>query len=700
MSPRLRTVSPIDGRCYVERELAAPAAINAALDAAQRAQAEWQRVSLASRVELLQRAVQAFVANRAAIAEEITWQMGRPLRHSPSEIRGFEERTLHARCSRDSDSPRRSTKVHARCRHRRRRPRLALAALVVGCFASAAFAGQSYTQSDTTMSDRTITLNGHDLTIEQIVDVARHGAKVQLSADARQRQADNYGLLLEAAAEGVPIYWFNRGTADNRERVLFSGDALSADNQPRILKWQAERFRRGALWGFGPEIMDEEIVRAMMVVRANAMTWNAPSPQLSRMLLDLLNKGIAPVVPSRGTVGEGDLAQLASVGATMVGAGEAYYQGVRIPAAKALELAGLTPLQPFAADDNALLSSNAYATGQAALVVYDARHALEWADLIYAMDLNGMNSSVTPLSAVVQLDRPGRWLNWDAARVLDMIKGSYLFNDDPKRIIQDPESLRASSVRQAAAWEEWAALREAVLFQANSSDHNPAVRVGLGPKDSWELGTPQMLKYFVKGGPHSHGQHGFVVSNANWDPYPMANKLENFVIALGNMDVAITLRIERFRNPFFTVVGVSEVLPRWQRRDSGYLPTDLQQEIQGLTNPVAPFGNALESTVEDLEAQTRLKAQRARQAVSVTFDLLALDLLEASLWLDVRKTQEPGRSFGSAVTSAWLALRQQVPLENESASAATESRETTAAAFVRSTPAATFYRGTSPPGVR
>jgi histidine ammonia-lyase len=590
--------------------------------------------------------------------------------------------------------------VPARSRRRGLRPPLALATLLAGCFASAALAGQSYVQADSTMSDRTITLNGHDLTIEQIVDVARHGAKVQLSADARQRQADNYGLLLEAAAEGVAIYWFNRGTADNREKVLFSGDALSADNQPRILKWQAERFRRGVHLGFGPEVMDEEIVRAMMLVRANAMTWNAPSPQLSRVLLDLLNRRITPVVQSRGTVGEGDLAQLANVAATMVGAGDAYYQGVRMPAAKALKEARLTPLQPFAADDNALLSSNAYATGQAALVVYDARRALEWADLIYAMDLNGMNSSVTPLSAVVQLDRPGPWLNWDAARVLDMIKGSYLFDNDPRRIIQDPESLRASSVRQAAAWEEWAALREAVLFQANSSDHNPAVRVGLGPEDSWELATPQMLKYFVKGGPHSHGQHGFVVSNANWDPYPMANKLENFVIALGNMDIAIMLRIERFRNPFFTVVAVSEVLPGWQRHDSGYRPTDLQQELQGLMNPVAPVGSALESTVEDLEAQTRLKAQRARQAVSVTFDLLALDLLEASLWLDVRRTQEPGRSFGSAVTAAWLALRKQVPLEDESSSAATESRETIAAAFVRSTPAESFYRGASPPGVR
>jgi histidine ammonia-lyase len=589
--------------------------------------------------------------------------------------------------------------VHSHFPHRRPGTLLVLAALGVGCSASAARAGQTYTPCDTTMGGQTITLNGHDLTIRQIISVARHGAQVQLSADARQRQADSYGLLLEATAEGVPIYWFNRGTADNRETVLFSGDAMSGENKPRIRQWQADRFRRGAHAGFGPEVMDEEIVRAMMVVRANAMTYNAPSPQVSQMLLDLLNNRVTPVVQSRGTVGEGDLAQLANVAGTMVGAGEAYYQGVRMPARRALAQAGLKPIEPFAADDNALISGNAYATAQAALAVHDARDALEWADLIYAMDLNGMNSSITPLSAVVQLDRPGRWLNWNAARVLDMIRGSYLFDADPKRIIQDPESLRASSIRQAAAWEEWAALREAVLFQANTSDHNPAVRVGLGPQDSWELATPQMMKYFVKGGPYSHGQHGYIVSNANWDPYPMANKLENFVIALANMDVAIMLRIERFRSPFFTVVAPSDVLPHWVRHDSGYMPADLQQEIQGLSNPVAPSGSALETNVEDLQSQTRLKVQRARQAVSVTTDLLALDLLEASLWLDVRNKQDPSRSFGSAATAAWLALRKRVPLEEELANPLTESRQMIAAAFVKATPAATFYRGTSPPGV-
>ncbi len=554
-----------------------------------------------------------------------------------------------------------------------------------------ASAAPAYSPIEPRLANQTVILTGRDLSIDDIVSAARFGAKVELSAEVRRRQAENFGLMLEAATEGIAVYWFNRGVGDQRETAMFEGDPLSPKNRELIERTQLQRFREGPAGGLGPEVGAEDVVRAMMVVRANAMAFNAPSPQLSQMLVDLLNHRVTPVVASRGTVGEGDLAQLGAIGATMVGTGDAYFEGVRLPAAQALRRAGLAPLKPTGADDNALTSSNAYATGQAALLVYDAQHALEWADLIYAMDLNGMNSSVTPLSYVVQRDRPERCLNWHARRTLETIKGSYLFDDDPKRIIQDPESLRASSVRQASTWEAWGALREAVVFQANSSDHNPAIGAGLGPEDSPELATPQLMRYYVKGGPHSHGQHGYIVSNANWDPYPLANQLESFVIALANMDVAVTLRIERFRNPFFTVVSAPAVLHVEQGDDFGYSPVDLQQEIQTLMNPVAPSGSAIIGTVEDLQAQTRLKVQRARQAVDVTIDLLGFDLLQASLWMDVRRVQDPQRSFGVAPTAAWAALRKLAPLARAKSDGERKTDSAVASEFLRTTRAAAFY---------
>jgi acyl-CoA reductase-like NAD-dependent aldehyde dehydrogenase len=95
MTSTLRTISPVDGRVYVERELDGPATIDRALDAARRAQAAWRAWPLERRCTLLAHAVEALVGNAAEIAPEITWQMGRPIRHSPSEIRGFQERARY-----------------------------------------------------------------------------------------------------------------------------------------------------------------------------------------------------------------------------------------------------------------------------------------------------------------------------------------------------------------------------------------------------------------------------------------------------------------------------------------------------------------------------------------------------------------------------------------------------------------------------
>ena len=573
----------------------------------------------------------------------------------------------------------------------------AIAVFSLAALNAAATAPAPYRPITPSMSDKTIVLTGRNLTVEQVVQVARYGAKVALAPEARQRSADAHALLLEAAAEGVSVYWFNRGSGSGRERFIFTGDPWSPDNKKLLEARQLSIFRRGALAGLGPEISEEEIVRAMLVVRANTMTFEAASPQLTQRLLDLLNDRIAPVVQSRGTVGEGDLGPFTNVGATMVGAGNAYYRGVRMPAAEALKQAGLEPLAPFGADDSELESSNSYATGQAALLLYDAREALSWADLVYAIDLNGMNSSVSPLSQPVQANRPFKWLNWDAARVLAMLKGSYLFELDDKRIIQDPESLRASSIRQGSAWQAWAQLRDVVLIQMNSSDHNPAIRVGASPSDSWELSTPQLAQFYVKGSSRNHGQHGFIFSNANWDPYPLANEIEAFTIALANMDTAVAQRMLRFTSTLFTVIGPSDESPGEPGRfhltqGSEIDAVALMQEIQGLINPVPPEGNALIQNVEDMQTQTRLKVTRARNAVDDTVELLAEDLLTGTYWLDLRKSQDPSRSFGASPTAIWTAFRATLPFNGVGAASAAQPIHEIAATFIRSNAAANFYK--------
>jgi histidine ammonia-lyase len=243
-----------------------------------------------------------------------------------------------------------------------------------------------------------------------------------------------------------------------------------------------------------------------------------------------------------------------------------------------------------------------------------------------------------------------------------MLRGSYLFDADPKRIIQDPESQRAAAIRQGTAWQMWAMLRDDVVTQLNSSDHNPAIRAGLSPQDSWDLQTPEMMKYYVKGGKNSNGKHGFILTNANWDPFPIASDLEAFTLALADMDIVLMLRVERFGSTFFTQVDSQDVLKGLGPGEEGFVLHDVWQDLQAQIAPVSPEGYGGSSNVEELQSQTRIRAQHAMAAVEDTFRLLADDLLNGTRWLDVRKTQDPSRTFGSAPTAAWQAFRRVMPL--------------------------------------
>jgi histidine ammonia-lyase len=547
---------------------------------------------------------------------------------------------------------------------------------------------------------RTITLDGKHMTMEEVVAIARHGAKVELAPAARKRSLDAYELLLQGAKQGLPIYWFNRAPGSGRETVIFEGDPLRPDNKQLLLDRQLATFKRGPSSGIGPEVADEEIVRAMMAVRANTMVYEAASPPLTQMLLDLLNKNISPVVQSRGSPGEGDLPQMSNVGGTMVGAGQAYYNGQRMPAAQALALAGLQPLAPFAADDAALTSTNAYSAGQAALLVHDAKRLLDWSDLTFSMSMLGLNSSVTPLVAVPQEARPFPYQNWQAKRLLDLIRGSYLFDLEPdgKRIIQDPLSFRDYNQRNGAAWQEWAQLKKNMLIQINSSDHNPAVVPGTKPSDSWELNTPWLKQYYVNSG----GKKGFILSNSNFVAMPWANDMEAFTIALAQTIAGSVQRDMRFPDTFFTVVAPSDVLSadvlaKAAPQAASYTISDLMAEVQELATPIPAQGNALVRNVEDMENFTRQKVARARLAVDNAFRLVAQEALSATYWMNVRAAQNPSRSFGAAPNAAWQSLRAVIPWQADSRPEVPAGE--LSYAFMLANPASAFTGGERDPAV-
>ncbi len=532
---------------------------------------------------------------------------------------------------------------------------------------------------------QTIVLTGHDLTIESVLAVARDGAKVRYAPEAIASAEAGRGLLAQGNAQGIAIYGTNRGAGAQREvRVTRSEDGL-------------EGARAGARAPGGlPEIDEEVLVRAFLVIQANHIPYNAATRDYMEAITGLLNARVTPVMYSRGTLGEGDLFLTSNYNATLVGRGEAYFQGVRMPAAEALAKAGLKPITTATGGG----TTNAYATAIALLLVDEGRYALEWADLNLAMDLLGMNSSITPLTPPIQQRRPWPWLAWQADKTISLLRGTYLTEMDEHRVLQDPESLRASYIRLGSAWQAWADLRQSVTLQMNSGEQNPAIILDAKPDDSWALSTPWVQQYYVRPGPLSNGRGGFVLSNANWDPYPMTNQVEAFNTAFANMAVTVASRIDHFSDrlptPFFTGIKPSEVLTPEQIRLSPYIQepfftyTDIWKELQMLTQSVPPDASHNDAGVADLEAMSRLKGSRGRQAVALFMQVAGYDLWVSTYWLDVRKAQDPKRTFGPAATAAWTAFRKVLPWQQDPEQRGDKPYGLLAHDFMMTNPARTF----------
>jgi len=500
------------------------------------------------------------------------------------------------------------------------------------------------------------------------------------------RAKASYDLMYQAQDENVPVYRWNRGGGAQRQVVTMTGPPDSPEAQEIIAsRYQGEVGPSG----LEPDVTDEDALRAMLAALISNATWEAASENFINGAVALLNHGVYPVIASRGARGEADFIP---AGATMGGRGFAYYQGQRIPAADALRAAGLQPFQ-LSGNDNAMNTVSSLTAGKAALLVHDAREYLEWSDLAYAMTLNGMNSSLTPLAMPTQGTRPFPWANYGAARVMEMLRGSYLFDMDTARILQDPEGLRALVWRQGAVWEAWANLRDNALIQMNSSDHNPTARPGVTPQDAWELSTPWFMQYYIQGGRFSE-QGGFIFSNSNWDPFPLTVSIEQFGVAVMNRDSIIVETIRRFSDPFFTVVTGQEVLgpgAGFGGGGGGALHW-LWPEIISLAMPLSPPGIGIAANPADIGAVPLLRLERANRLLNVSRELMAAQVLTAAYWMDVRQTQDANRNFGPGPTAAHAALRQIVPLRPvEGAPPAARSAPDLVADFIRDTPASRFW---------
>jgi histidine ammonia-lyase len=583
--------------------------------------------------------------------------------------------------------------------HRRACALLAVS-LVLGLPAAASAQQEGFTPITPTKSHKTITLTGEDMSIQDVVDIARYGAKVRISRDHASYMNRAYNLIIEASRQGIPVYRFNRGAGAARETVIFEGDPYEPANLQNLQNRRLSAALNGR-WRpdtdpYRPYVEREEIVRAMMAVRANNIKYVANGPATAQKIADLLNNRITPLVQGDGFYhGEGDLPQMGNVEAAIFGNGEVFYEGQRMPAIDALDQAGIEPggVDPEdRANDMGLFrgiySTNAYTFGQAALLIHDAQKVLNWHDLIFSVSMNGLNSSVTPLSAVPQrIERPLPYANWQAERLLHILDGSYLFDLEFEvvdgqvqgipRLLQDPLSYRTYPQRNGAAWRAWEELRRTTTLEINSSDHNPSTAPGTRPSDSPELRTPWFMRHYVRPTPRNtpyegwRSEGGFTLSNSNFNKTELSGNVEQFVIALTDTVHTIALRTLRIGQPFFSVIQPgdvlsAEVLARAAPEYEGpQVLGDLVDELQALTMPIPVEMDPERVHPDETFTFGSEKVAKARLALDVSLRLIAQEALSATFWTDVREAQRPARSFGDVPECAWEAFREVIPWQAE-----------------------------------
>ena len=583
-----------------------------------------------------------------------------------------------------------------------RRGRLHLCLLVVGLTAvgipatASAQAQEGFIPINPTKANKTITLTGEDMTIQDLVDIARHGAKVKIAKKHTKYMNRAYNLIIEAARQDVAVYRFNRGAGPSREIVVFEGDPYEPENlellQDRRLsaafngRWRADRVP------YRPYQESEEIVRAMMAVRANNIKYVANGPATAQKIADLLNHGITPLVQTLDTfAGEGMLSQMGNVESVMFGYGEVFYEGERMAASDALDQAGVEPggVDPDdPANDMGLFrgvySTNAYSTGEAALLVHEAKQLLDWRDLVFSVAMNGLNSSVTPLTAVPQrIERPYQYANWQAERLLAILDDSYLFDlefeivngelEGFPRLLQDPLSFRNYPWRGGSAWKAWDQLRKLVETAMNTSDHNPSTAPGVHPEDSPELQTPWLMRHYVEPTPKDtpyegwRSEGGFTLSNSNYHQSELANDTEYLTLALASATHQVFLRARRISEPFFSVIEPGDVLSpeeleRAAPRDDGVeVLQDLFDELNALIIPVPLDHDYRPQWPDEERTWTSDRIAKARVTVDTALRLTSQELLAGAFWMDVRQAQNPERKFGDAPTCTWEAFREIIP---------------------------------------
>ncbi|OYT72544.1 MAG: histidine ammonia-lyase [Chloracidobacterium sp. CP2_5A] len=442
-------------------------------------------------------------------------------------------------------------------------------------------------------------LSGYHLTLQSVVEVARRpSVRVELAPEVSARLAEARAVVTDILAQGRTVYGVNTGF----------GRLSSATIPPTALAELQVNLVRSHACGVGKPLSEAE-TRAMMLLRANVLARGLSGARLVALerLVALLNAGVHPIIPEKGSVGaSGDLAPLAHLALTLIGEGEARFQGERLPSAVALKRAGLQPLTLEAKEGLALLNGTQAMCAVGGLALAQLLELAELADVAGALSLDALHGTVAAFDPRIHAARPHAGQITVAARLRDLLAGSEIMashRECPR--VQDAYSLRCMPQVHGAARDVFEFARRTLETEFNSATDNPLVFTDTGD----------------------------VISGGNFHGAPVALALDACAMAAATLGGIAERRIERLLNPDLSELPA--FLARQPGTQSGLMMAQvaaaaLCNENMGLAHPASVGSLPTGAAKEDFVSMGMTAALKLRAAADNVANILAIEFLAAT----------------------------------------------------------------------
>lgn len=493
----------------------------------------------------------------------------------------------------------------------------------------------------------TVLVDDHSLTIQQLVSVARSGARVEIAPAALGRMAASRAVVDRCVDESLVRYGITTGFGKFCDVVISKEE--NALLQRNLIMSHA--------CGVG-DPFPEEVVRAMMLLRINALAvgYSGIRPSTVGALVDMLNADVVPLVPEQGSLGaSGDLAPLSHMVLVLLGLGEAFYKGKRMPGGEALAAVGLAPVELSAKEGLALINGTQAMTAIGALACFDARALLECADLAAALTAQALRGIVDAYDPRIHALRgqPGQIAA--AASLRALLEGSGLTSRQGELRVQDAYALRCVPQIHGASRDAIEYVEGVVARELGAVTDNPIIL----PAD--------LAEGFSPGAEGLDGLGADIISGGNFHGQPVALAMDFLGIALSELANASERRIERLVNP-----SLSNGLPAFLTQNGGinsgfmiaqYVAAALVSENKVLAHPASVDSIPSSANQEDHVSMGTIAARKARTILGNLRKVLAIELLAACQGVDLRCRAEGKKptSLSPATEAAYRAIRALVP---------------------------------------